>query len=222
MNKRVLICSMLAIMSSSVVAASADRLAKPAGVVGSVQTHVPTVITAGNILIDPSLEATDPNTFANPNWTSTSTSFGTGICNNAACGTGGGVSPPRTGNFWFWGGGTPTPEITTLSQTVVIPNGGPRFLNFYLRIGTVTAPFTATLQVQVDGVTLQTITEPSVAQAAYSRVSVDISAYANGAAHTVGFVYTNPAGSTDTSSFVIDDITLEIDTPVSLQSFNVE
>lgn len=224
MNKRMLVVSILAVASSSVVASSVNRLPAREGATASVQTSIPATPTAGNILLDPGFEAnTDAGT--NPNWTSTSTAFGSSLCTVTACGTGGGAGAPRAGNGWVWFDGTgngATAESGTATQTVIIPNGGPRFLNFYFRAGAVTAPSTSTILVQVDGVTLQTVTEPAVADAGYSRISVDVAAYANGASHTIGFVYSRPAGTTGSDNFLIDDVSLEIDTPVSLQNFSVD
>ena len=94
-----------------------------------------------------------PNTFWNPE---TSTNFGTPLCDVPSCGKGGGASPPRTGAFWLWFGGIPAPETATLGQTVTIPAGGSATLHFWMRIGTVSSPFTDVLNVRVDGVILQT------------------------------------------------------------------
>lgn len=161
------------------------------------------------ILDDPSFEATDPNTFVNPFWDSTSTNFGSGLCTTAFCGTGNGTAGPRTGEFWVWLGGTANPETGTAQQTVTIPAGSNRYLNYWLWIGSVGAG--ATMTVQVDGNVVQTVDEPGAAEPGYAQRSVDVSAYADGGSHTVLFEYVSSGGAS--SNFALDDVTLECTPP---------
>ncbi|MBK8951294.1 MAG: T9SS type A sorting domain-containing protein [Chitinophagaceae bacterium] len=164
----------------------------------------------GNIIGDGGFEATNASTFANPFWTSTSSSFGTSLCNVASCGTGGGTAGPRTGSFWVWFGGTSSAEVGTAEQSIVFPTGAVSVtLNYYLRIGSVTAPFDATMVVKVDGVTQTTYTEPSTAEAAYTLRTLDLTAYADGLPHVIRFEYNNPAGSGN-SNFTVDDVSLDV------------
>ncbi len=135
----------------------------------------------------------------------TSTNFGTPICDMATCGTGGGASPPRTGNIWAWFGGIGAPETATLGQTVVIPAGTAE-LHFWMRIGTVTTPFDDVLNVKVDNVTVQSYIEPAVAETDYTERVIDMTAFANGASHNITFEYIGT--STGTGSYVIDDVSL--------------
>ncbi|MGB3005701.1 MAG: hypothetical protein WBC06_04275, partial [Chitinophagaceae bacterium] len=163
----------------------------------------------GNILIDPGFETTSGATYVNPSWPSTSTNFGSSFCDFAGCGNGGGTAGPRNGSFWAWFGGISAAEIGTVQQTVIIPSGSTATLNYYLRIGSVTAPFDATLKVMVDGVTQTTIAEPATAEAAYVLRTLDLTAFANDLPHTIRFEYTNPAGSGN-SNFNLDDVSLDI------------
>ena len=135
----------------------------------------------------------------------TSTNFGTPLCDLAGCGNGAGASPPRTGAIWAWFGGATSAETATLGQSVTIP-AGTASLRFWMRIGTVTAPFTDVLNVRVDGVTVQTYTEPAVAEAAYTERVIDLTAFANGASHNITFEYIGT--TTGTGSFVVDDVSL--------------
>src|ERR1043166_2345420 len=144
-----------------------------------------------------------PNTFWNPE---TSTNFGTPLCDVPSCGTGGGASPPRTGAFWLWFGGIAAPETATLGQTVTIPTGGSATLHFWMRVGTVTTPFTDVVNVRVDGAIQQTFTEPTVAEGAYTERVIDLTAFANGASHALLFEYIGPSSAV--ASFVIDDVSL--------------
>jgi len=164
----------------------------------------------GNILVDGGFETTNSTTLVNPSWPSTSTNFGTPFCNAAGCGNGGGTANARTGTFWCWFGGITGAEAGSIQQSVVIPAGATNAtLNFYLWVGFVTAPFDATMKVMVDGVTVQTITEPSVAESGYTLRSVNLSAYANDAAHTIRFEYNQSSGSGN-SNFNLDDVTLDM------------
>jgi hypothetical protein len=135
-----------------------------------------------------------------------STNFGTPLCDEATCGTAGGVSPPRTGLFWAWFGGIAAPETATLGQNVTIPSGGSATLNFWMRIGTVSSPFTDVLNVRVDGAVVQSYPEPSVAENAYTLRAINLNAFANGAMHNIEFEYIGP--SANTGSYVVDDVSL--------------
>ena len=167
---------------------------------------VPTACTPGNKLQDPGFEATDSTSFANPFWVSTSTQAqaGTSLCSVAGCGDGGGSAGPRNGTYWVWFGGFFGPETGTASQTVTIPSGATATLNYYLRIGAVSSPFTDVLKVKVDGTTVQTVNEPSTAEASYTLRSVNLNAYANNAQHTILFEYTSPSGG-GIADFNVDD-----------------
>jgi hypothetical protein len=138
----------------------------------------------------------------------TSTNFGTPLCDVPSCGTGGGASPPRTGNFWAWYGGIPAPETATLGQTVPIAANSTATLNFWMRIGTVSSPFTDVLNVRVDGTIVQSFPEPTVAEGAYTLRTINLNAFANGANHAILFEYIGPTSGT--GSYVIDDVTLDV------------
>jgi len=138
----------------------------------------------------------------------TSTNFGTPLCDVPSCGTGGGTAPPRTGAIWAWFGGIPAPETATLGQTVTIATNSTATLNFFLRIGSVSAPFTDVLNVRVDGVIQQSFPEPAVAEGAYTLRTINLNAFANGASHQILFEYIGP--SSGTGNFTVDDVSLEI------------
>jgi len=172
----------------------------------------PPTCTPAQLLVDPGLEAT---TFAggvptNAAWSSSSQRFGSALCNAATCGNDNGFAVPRNGSVFSWFGGTldsQHAEVATLSQSVVIPAGSPRHLNFFLRRSVVSAPLDATLVVRVDGAVQRSFTEPASAEAAYVARSVDLGAFANGQSHSIVFEYVNTAAS-GKSDFLLDDITL--------------
>ena len=170
----------------------------------------------GDSFADGGFEDTDPGTLANPHWTAVSTQFGTPLCGNAPCGRTGFASA-HTGAFWAWFGGTTGvgSEVASLSQAVTIPAGAPSVtLSFYLWVSAVSIPLTDTLEIQVDGVTQQTFTEPPVAEGDYSPFTVDLTGFADGASHTIRFLYTQPALG-GTASFNVDDARLDLTCPGS-------
>jgi murein DD-endopeptidase MepM/ murein hydrolase activator NlpD len=165
----------------------------------------------GNNLQDSAFETSSDASgpIVNSFWQSTSTAFGTSLCNGTQCGDGGGTAAPRGGDYWVWFGGTDGPESGTVSQVVTIPAGATAILNYYLWIGGVEAPFTDLLRVVVDGTTVQSIVEPGVAEAGYQFRSVNLSAYADGQSHTISFQYDSPSGG-GIANFNLDDITLDV------------
>lgn len=169
-----------------------------------------------NVIVDGGFETGGiPNTFWNPE---TSTNFGTPLCDVPSCGTGGGASPPRTGAFWLWFGGIPAAETATLGQTVNIAAGSVAALNFWMRVGTVSSPFTDVVNVRVDGAIVASFPEPTVAEGAYTLRQVNMTPFANGAAHAILFEYIGP--STGTGSFVIDDVQLNV-CPISAAGVSI-
>ena len=163
-----------------------------------------------NVFTDSDLEAV-----TNPAWTiQTSTAFGTPIC-DGACGDGGGSAGPQSGVQWAWFGGTEEPEIGTLGRSITLPTGANVTLKFAMRVA-VTAPFTDVLRVKVDGTTLKTYTEPGVTESGYSLRTVDLSAYANGASHTIVFEYSGVGGTGNIANFNVDDIELEVCPPTAI------
>jgi hypothetical protein len=164
------------------------------------------------LLADPGLEATAANGQSNPSWTSTSTNFGAVFCSTAICPNDGSNPAPRSGTFYAWFGGVAAAETSTLAQTVTMPAGAPRFLNFFLRRARVGAPADSSLVVRVDGTPVATFDEPAAAEAAYVSRSIDLSAFATGASRQIRFEYTNPAGA-GVSNFLVDDIRIECTPP---------
>ncbi len=157
-------------------------------------------------LFDGGFEAGTGNPVDSPFWVETDSLAVSPLCTVAVCTTGGGITAPRTGDVWAWFGGFDNAGHTgSLSQVLTIP-AGTVSLTYWLRNGTVSAPFDAQLLVQVDGTTLKTHTEASQAETAYSKHIVDLSTYADGASHTLSFSYAN--GTTGINNMVLDDVGL--------------
>jgi len=172
----------------------------------------PPTCTPAQLLTDPGLEATSfpGGVPTNTAWPSSSQRFGSALCNAATCGNDNGFAVPRGGSVFAWFGGTldgEHAEVATLSQSVVIPAGSPRHLNFFLRRSVATPPLDATLVVKVDGVVQRSFEEPAAVEAAYVARTIDLSAFANGQSHSIEFEYVNGAAS-GKSNFLVDDISL--------------
>jgi hypothetical protein len=161
---------------------------------------------------DPSFEATTADAGSNPFWAGTDSNSqadpgATPFYSN----TGAGI-PIRTGDWaiWFggWQGGA---EVQTATQSVTIPSPGPRFLNYW-RFLAEQPDAAGTLTISIDGTPVQTTDASATpADADYAAQSIDISAYANGAAHAVEFRYDyDDAGATGLDGDVfIDDVTID-------------
>jgi len=165
-----------------------------------------------NLLQDPSFEAYTPN----PYWTEASTNFGTPLCTIAKCGDGSGSAGPRTGSVWSWFGGTTSSyEAGSLSQSVVFSHGS-AYLQFYLWIG-LAAPGSGTSDVftaKIDGVTVFSTNATQISfYSTYTPVIVNVSAFANGAAHTVTF---SSVTTGQVVNFNLDDVAL---TPIPTATF---
>lgn len=186
---------------SNLIAAGALRtnLGHSEGNAAAVLTVAAANCSPAQLLVDPSFEAG----IKNPYWLSTSTNSGTALC-DMLCGDNG---LPNSGNIWAWMGGFAAAEDTTIEQTVVIPSGSTRYLNFYMWINTTGHP-DAFLEVLVDGSSLATYREPTQVQNIYLLRTVNLSAYANGAAHTIRLHFNSPVASSP-ANFHVDDVTLD-------------
>ncbi|PYQ65475.1 MAG: hypothetical protein DMF53_05440 [Acidobacteria bacterium] len=155
--------------------------------------------------VDGGFEAGSPSAA----WTEASTNFGTPLCSPATCG----FSGARTGNWWaFFGGTSGTPETASLEQTMVIGTGNAN-LTFYLWNPESSGNGTDALRVKVDGNQVLSIPAGNAIYAAgYTRVVVDLSAYADGGSHTIRFEATT-SGSPSNSNFFVDDVSISICQP---------
>ena len=156
---------------------------------------------AAELLQDGGFESATGNPLNSPNWSETNSP----LCTTAICGSTGGTA--RSGTKWARFGGSSTAGQTSgLSQAVTIP-AGTASLTYWYRNGVVSPSSTpARLLVRVDSTTVMTHTEASSAQGSYGQQTINLSAYANGAAHTISFAYTN--GSTGNNTMTVDDVSL--------------
>lgn len=168
---------------------------------------------ATNLILDGGFEAATGSPPNSPNWTEADSLFGSPLCTFAECGNGNGASPPRSGTVWLWFGGDPGPQTASVRQDVVIPviaTGTAAELRFWVRMGATNGAGTETMTVLVDtDPALYTKTSTTTVEAAYSEVTLDLSAYADGASHTVKFNYVDTTHNPGTN-ITVDDISLVV------------
>lgn len=127
--------------------------------------------------------------YINDFWGGSSTNYGTPFCDAALCGDIGITS--NSGTFWAWfADGDVAESASALQSDVLIPDGGSAALSFYLALpdcGASQYSFAVTVDAtQVWGFD-QNVPPAECGVLAYAPVSVDISGFADGLAHTVEF-----------------------------------
>jgi hypothetical protein len=155
-----------------------------------------------NLLLDPSVEIYAP--YPTSPWQQYSLNVGTVLWTYS-----GGGSGPHTGDVFAWFGGISSGlEEGYLKQTITIPSGTAS-LDFWLA-----TPYCANgaadyMVAQVDGVEIFRVngTAPTCGDGLYYPQTVNLSAYANGAAHEVKFFSHTIGGSL--SNFMVDDVAVE-------------
>jgi uncharacterized repeat protein (TIGR01451 family) len=165
------------------------------------------------LLGDPGFETGSPNA----SWAEASSNFGSPLCTIALCGAGGGTGP-QSGTWWSWFGGIGgAVEIGSVQQSVVIPAGG----------ANITFGFEAPVCVTANGandfvrllvggteVWRRDATAANCNTVGYVNQSVDVSAFATGAAQMVRFESTQ-SGVGGPTNFFIDNVSLNsVPTPV--------
>ena len=197
-------CNNNGIIDSCDIAAGTSEDCQPDGIPDECQLGKG---TRADVVVDGSFEAG----VTNPNWTATSTNFGTPLC-DSACGTGAGTAAPRTGLIWAWFGGAGStstiPEIGSLEQTVTIASSSTATLNFYMWIGSYGSA-TDIFNVKMDGTVVFTTFADNAAYATgYTLVTVDLTAYANGGSHVLRFDATQY--TTTATNINVDDVSLDV------------
>jgi hypothetical protein len=166
-----------------------------------------------NLVQDPSLEAAIASTAI---WAQASSNSDTPLCNHSIpeCNFGIATATAHSGSVWALFGGIDwsdeesiSPEVGDLYQNVTFPSCGAS-LQFYFWIGAAPAGSDASdlFNVKIDGTTVfsANATQKS-SYPAYTLVTLDVSAYANGAVHKVEF-HSITAGQT--VIFNLDDVSL--------------
>lgn len=157
-------------------------------------------------------------------WSSTSTNFGTVLCDQGSCGNCGGPCAPATGTWYAWfGGAGGTNEVGTLTQTFSATSTGPAALRFmyYLPInsGVALDSITASL----DGTQIWGLSALDSAQynSAYTQVTVLIPALTTGS-HTLEFYGHETGTGTNAFNALVDDITIWQGTGIGYTEYSLE
>lgn len=150
-------------------------------------------------------------------WTTTSTNFGTVLCNAGSCGNGGGsvnygTAPNSGGELAWFGGLGGTFEAGTLSTDVVIPvcPNGDAVMTFAYENSACgsTADF---IELLVDGVQVWVDnTDPANCDpnGTINLITVSLAAFTDGASHNITF-NSESGNEANASNFTIDNIMLE-------------
>jgi hypothetical protein len=161
-----------------------------------------------NPVHDSGFEATTASGGPNPFWDSLdgNPSAGGGTSFDSAADFG---IPTHGGGWavWFGGWRNGNAETQEFSQSVTMPASGPQFLHYW-RFAATAPDAAGTLVVSVDGTPVETTDLTTASDADYVQQSIDISAYADGAAHLVKFQYDYPGGAQDGNTF-IDDVSVD-------------
>lgn len=158
------------------------------------------------LLLDSSLENSGSQTTTD--WTSTSTNFGTSLC-DANCGTCGGPCMPHTGTWYCWFGGAGAAEDGTLDQTFNVTTAGPALISFYYALALPSGALVDSMKLTMDGVPLFSTTgiDSLTYGTTYQHVTIPVTSLAAGS-HTMSFVGHESGTGTTTFNALIDDITL--------------
>jgi len=181
-------------------------------------TPVGTASAATNLVQDPSFEGAYGSTAI---WQQFSATSDTPLCKTTIvpdCAPIAGISGPRTGTVWGWFGGLDwadsgpgSSEIARLSQNVTIPNSCSAQLQFYFWIGEAGGDARDVFKVIIDDTTTVFSTDVTHQSSypSYTPVTIDVSAFANGAAHKVEFFSSQIYHSDSLSvTFNLDDISI--------------
>jgi len=155
-----------------------------------------------DVVADGSFESGSTGT----DWAETQTQ-GSPLCDGSC--TSSGNSYANTGDWWIWFGGWGADETATLSQDIALPAGQTATLFFFFAVPWPGAA-TETFGVTYNGTSL--FSADATDQPTYpwwQLITVDLSSYADGAAHSLVFTAITGADA----SFFLDDIYVLIGSP---------
>ncbi|HOH49649.1 MAG TPA: PASTA domain-containing protein, partial [Candidatus Hydrogenedentes bacterium] len=151
---------------------------------------------------DSGFESGSPNV----GWEEYSQAFGTPLC-DASCNDN---FTAYEGDWFVWFGGTDVADQAWMAQYTTLPAAASATLSFYLRIPT--AGTTGHMAFLMDGDELFRVTEADAAQyAEWTRVELDVSAYATGGVRELVFESAVDAPQTDVLNFFVDQVCIETD-----------
>lgn len=155
------------------------------------------------VLADGGFEAGSPSAA----WAEASLNFGTPLTDHQSA-----SNAAHSGSWYAWFGGIKGKlEEASLTQSVTIPVGDAT-LSFYLAIATNTPSAEDAFEATLDGQRVFRVTSVSHASYyGYTRVEVDVSAFADGASHELVFSGTTPGSQADAlTNILLDDVSLKV------------
>lgn len=165
------------------------------------------------VVQDGGFEETSTSYGPNPYWTASDSNDPTSTFFVA------GGFPTHGGVYttWFGGWGGANQETQSIEQTVTIPAGSPRYLNYW-RFAAELPDLSANFTVSIDGTPVETTDLTTIfPDEGYTLRSIDISAWADGADHVLRFQYDYPGGGSTDGSVYIDDVSIDpTDTPTTV------
>ena len=162
-------------------------------------------------LPSPLVELPDHSFEAGPDggfWTESSINFGTPICNEDVCGLSEGIGA-SDGEYWAWLGGIineDPDEIASVSQSVTVPSTAISLaFDFALPWCDSANDF---MQLRIDGNVEYSVNgvDGFCYSAGYEVRKVDITAYADGAVHSIEFYSESFATNGDSTNFFVDNV----------------
>lgn len=170
------------------------------------------------LLADTSLEVTGGG---GTDWTSTSTNFGTVLCDAASCGTCGGPCVPATGTWYAWFGGAGAAEDGTLDQTFNVTTAGAALVKFQFALALPSGSALDSMYMKLDNNTMWTSSgvDSLTYGTTYQTVTVPVSNLSTGS-HTMSFVGHESGSAPTTYNALVDDITLWMGNGVGFTEFN--
>ena len=159
----------------------------------------------GDIVLDGGFEEGTPNPF----WEEFSENFASPICSAQSCTDFFGVG--YEGDWWVWFGGPNASETGWVFQEVTIP-AGTATLRFWLDINRSSGNGTDFMTVTLDGEEVFTALESDAPDYnPWTEVVLDVSAFADGAAHVLRFESTTNRNGGVFTNFFLDAIEITVE-----------
>lgn len=168
------------------------------------------------MLADTSMEVTGGG---GSDWSSTSTNFGTVLC-DANCGTCGGPCAPRSGSWYAWFGGAGAAEVGTLTQTFNVATAGGGSLSFWLMLPNFGAAVDS-LSLTLDGTLIWSKlgTDSAGFESTYKKVTVPVGSVSAGS-HTLSWRGVESGTGAGTFNILVDDISLVVGGSAGISEFD--
>lgn len=144
-------------------------------------------------------------------WDESSSNFGTILCDVDNCGLGNG-NGPHGGVIWAWFGGISAVETGYAHQTVTIPEGTAATLSYWFATPSVSGLASDFFKVSIDSTELLSVPGTVAQNPAWTQVTLDVSAFADGNPHTVKFDSTVGPGGSAAMNYFLDDVVLDVTT----------